>query len=82
MKKLFALLGVVSSSVAAFAAEGDITAAQITTDMLTPIQTNVNAMLSAALPVIGALIGVGALVWVGFLAVRLVKRGFSAGKGR
>lgn len=55
----------------------DTTAA---TTMMTSVQTGLEAILTAAGPIISAIILAGVGIWAVFAVVRLMKRAFNSGK--
>lgn len=85
MKKLFVALASVGSSVVALA-EGTAAETIVGTDDVTGIfeaaQTNMEALIDAALPVAIAFVGGGLVIWGALALVSILKRAFGAGKGR
>lgn len=79
MKKILPAALVAASSVGAFAADGGMDTTTATT-MMTQIQTGLEAILTAAGPIITALILSGIGIWAVFAVVRLMKRAFNSGK--
>lgn len=63
-------------------AEGPSAAMNTTTatNMMTSVQTGLEAILTAAGPIITAIILAGIGIWAVFAVVRLMKRAFNSGK--
>ncbi len=85
MKKLFLSLGAISASVASFAAEGSgavayegSVAATIAKDASDTLQN----FLTGVGPVVAGIVVAGLAIWAGIAIVGIVKKAFSAGKGR
>ena len=64
------------------AAASGIVSTDDVADIFTEAQTNMTALISAALPVVIAFVGGGLIIWGALALVSLLKRGFGAGKGR
>lgn len=73
--KIAALSAAVLPSLATFAAEGD-------TNILGDAQTALEGLITAATPIVSSIIVAGLAVWGGIALIGLLKRAFSAGKGR
>lgn len=85
MKKLLLALGGISASAASFAAEGSgainyegSVAATIANDASTTLQN----FLTGVGPVVAGIVVAGLAIWAGIAIVGIVKKAFSAGKGR
>lgn len=80
MKKILpAALVAASMALPALAEDGAMDTTTATT-MMTQIQTGLEAILTAAGPIITALILSGIGIWAVFAVVRLMKRAFNSGK--
>lgn len=79
MKKILPAALVAASSLGLFAADGGMDTTQATT-MMTQIKTGLEAILTAAGPIVTALILSGIGIWAVFAVVRLMKRAFNSGK--
>lgn len=85
MKKFLFALVAVSESIASFAAEGSgavsyegSVAATIANDASTTLQN----FLTGVGPVVAGIVVAGLAIWAGIAIVGIVKKAFSAGKGR
>lgn len=71
------------SPIAIFAADPDPSQAQqvqsAVVQMMTDAQTNLSSLLTAALPVIGIILGSSIVLWAGFKLFRLVQKAFGWG---
>lgn len=50
--------------------------------VFTNAQTNMTALVTAAMPVISAFVGGGLIIWGAIALLSVIKRAFLAGKGR
>lgn len=85
MKKLGVALFCGLSSALVWAQEAgarSIVSTDDVADIFTEAQTNMTALIGAALPVVIAFVGGGLIIWGALALVSLLKRGFGAGKGR
>lgn len=81
LNKLAIAASVASSSVLPALAEDSVSMDTTTaTTMMTQIKTGLEAILTAAGPIITALILSGIGIWAVFAVVRLMKRAFNSGK--
>lgn len=75
MKKYLALAaGMASLGVFAEGANADVT---VVTNMITTIQSYIETAMTAAWPIITAIVGIGLLVWLGRVLIRAVRSYFS-----
>lgn len=87
MKKLLASVATLGSSFAVFADGGTTTTSGIVatsdfSDMFSTAQSNMAALIDVALPVAITFVGGGLVIWGAIALVSVLKRAFSAGKGR
>lgn len=84
MKKLLITAMVALPSLAALADTTDTNIITISdvSDIFETATTNMTSLVSAAMPVVISFVGGGLVIWGAFALLRLIKRGFSAGKGR
>lgn len=80
MKKILLAVTVAASSLGLLAADGGGMDTTQATTMMTQIQTGLEAILTAAGPIVTALILSGIGIWAVFAVVRLMKRAFNSGK--
>lgn len=82
MRKVLFGASAMLATASAFAAAGDMPDSAAVSEIFTNAQTSLGDLLTAALPVIIAVVGGGLLVWGGIALVGVIKRAFGAGKGR
>ena len=83
MKKLFySALAVAGSASAALAQEGSASAINIAETLTEQAKDSLTGMLDTVAPVIVAVVVAGLSIWGGIALVGIIKRGFTAGKGR
>lgn len=85
MKKLLLALGGVSASVASFAAETSGAIAyegSVAQSIADEASTTLQNFLTGVGPVIAGIVVAGLAIWAGIAIVGIVKKAFSAGKGR
>lgn len=78
MKKL--LLSSLLAAGSVLAADPPAMDTTTATTMMTSVQTGLEAILTAAGPIISAIILAGIGIWAVFAVVRLMKRAFNSGK--
>lgn len=84
MKKFLAFAGLVSASLASVAAESGAVAytGSVAETIASDASTTLTNFLTGVGPVVAGLVVAGLAVWAGIAIVGILKRGFSAGKGR
>lgn len=92
MKKLLCTVATMGTSVLAFADGGTTSGGTGTSNgiadvadvsgIFTAAQSNLAALIDAALPVAIAFVGGGLVIWGAIALVSILKRAFGAGKGR
>lgn len=86
MKKLLYSLAAVAAAPLSLLAEGGTSTPIVSTadlqGIFTNAQTDMTALITAAMPVIVAFVGGGLVIWGAIALVGVIKRAFGAGKGR